>query len=89
MRRSFSSNGPVSELACPVARMQTLMSAANKLVETANRDPFGMLFTLLTSSSPRPGPTTLANKSARLCPEPSMPGGTMPLAMTAALSSPR
>jgi len=32
--------------------MQTLMSAANRLVETARRDPFGILFTLLTISKP-------------------------------------
>ena len=37
--------------------MQTAISAASRLVETARREPFGMLLTLLTSSSPRPGPT--------------------------------
>ena len=58
--------------------MQTLISAASRFVETASREPLGMLLTLLTSSRPRPGPTMRASKSARLCPEPSMPGGTMP-----------
>ena len=37
-----------------------------------------MLLTLLTNSSPRPGPAIRASSSARLWPEPSMPGGTMP-----------
>ena len=35
--------------------MQTQISAASRLVETARREPFGILFTLLTISSPRPG----------------------------------
>ena len=88
-RRSCSCSGPVSEAAWPVARMQTLTSAASRLVETASREPLGMLLTLLTISRPRPGPTMRASSSARLWPEPSMPGGTMPAAMTAALSRPR
>ena len=88
-RRSCSCNWPVKAAAWPVARMQTLTSAANNVVETASLDPFGMLLTLLTTSRPRPGPTTRASNSARLCPEPSIPGGTMPDAITAALSRPR
>ena len=88
-RRSFSCNGPVKDSAWPVARMQTEMSAASKLVETARRDPLGMLLTLLTISNPRPEPTTRPSKSARLWPDPSIPGGTMPAAITAALSKPR
>jgi hypothetical protein len=67
-RRSCSCSGPVSERACPVARMQTLTSAASRFVETARREPLGMLLTLLTSSKPRPAPTTRASKSARLWP---------------------
>ena len=42
--------------------MHTLTSAASRLVETARREPFGMLFTLLTISRPRPGPTMRASK---------------------------
>ena len=42
--------------AWPVARMQTAISAASRLVETARREPLGMSLTLLTISSPRPGP---------------------------------
>ena len=72
-----------------VARMHTEMSEASKLVETARREPLGMSLTWLTSSRPRPGPTRRARRSARLWPEPSMPCGMMPAAMTAALSRPR
>ena len=61
-RRSCSCNWPVSEAAWPVARMQTLTSAASRVVETASREPLGMLFTLLTISKPRPGPTMRASK---------------------------
>ncbi len=67
-----------ADRAWPVARMQAETRAASSVVETASREPFGMSLTLLTISSPRPGPTTRASRSARLCPEPSMPGGTMP-----------
>ena len=88
-RRSDSSSDPVNEEACPVARIQTLMSEPSKFVLTANRDPLGMSLTLEHSSRPRPGPTMRASKSARDCPEPSMPGGTTPAAMTAAFSNPR
>ena len=42
--------------AWPVARMQTEISDASRLVETASREPLGMSLTLLTISSPRPGP---------------------------------
>ena len=68
----------MSECACPVARMQTAIRQASRLVETARREPLGMSLTLLTSSMPCPGPTRRASRSARLCSEPSMPGGTMP-----------
>ena len=88
-RRSGSVSWPISELACPVARMQTAIRAARRLVETASREPFGMLLTLLTSSRPRPGPTTRSRRVARLSPEPSTPGGTIPAAITAAFRSPR
>ena len=53
----------MSDLAWPVARMQTEISEPSRFVETASREPLGMLFTLLTISSPRPGPTTRASKS--------------------------
>ena len=76
-------------LACPVARIQTATRQASRFVETASREPFGMRLTLLTSSMPRPGPTSRASRSARLCSEPSMPGGTSPAAISAAFSSPR
>jgi hypothetical protein len=36
----------------PVARMQTAMMQASRLVETASREPLGMSFTLLTISMP-------------------------------------
>ena len=88
-RRSGSVSWPVSDWAWPVARMQTAMSAASRLVETASREPLGMLLTLLTISRPWPGPTTRANRSARLAPDPSTPGGTIPAAITAAFRSPR
>ena len=77
------------DLACPVARMQADTRAARRVVDTARREPLGIPFTELTISSPRPGPTTRPSRSARLCPEPSTPGGTMPEAMTAAFRSPR
>ena len=87
--RSASVNGPVSEAICDVARMQAVMIAASRFVETASREPLGMSFTWLTISSPRPGPISRARTSANCCPEPSNPGGTIPAAITAALSRPR
>ena len=39
----------------PVARMQTEISEASRLVETASREPLGISFTRLTISIPRPG----------------------------------
>ena len=95
IRRSDSDNGPVTSpvsappVVWPVARMQTLMSEPSRFVLTARRDPFGMSFTHDTISRPRPGPTTRASRSASDWPEPSIPGGTMPEAITAALSRPR
>ena len=71
------------------ARMQTPMRAASRLVETARREPLGMSLTLETSSRPRLGPSISASRSVREAPEPSMPGGTRPDAMTAALRRPR
>ena len=75
--------------AWPVALMQRAIKVSSKVVETASRDPLGMLLTLLMISRPCPDRTTRASNSARLWPEPSTPGGTMPAAMTAALSKPR
>ena len=69
--------------------MQALINPANRLVETASRDPLGILLTLLTISKPKPGPASRASSSARLNPDPSIPGGTMPAAMIAAFNSPR
>jgi len=69
--------------------MQQAIRQASRLVETANREPLGMSFTLLTSSRPLPGPTNRASSSLSGWPAPSIPGGTMPEAMTAALSKPR
>ncbi len=88
-RRSSSSSAPVRDRAWLVARMQTEINEASRLVETASREPLGTSFTWLTNSSPRPGPAMRASRSARFWPEPSMPGGTMPAAMTAAFSKPR
>jgi hypothetical protein len=62
--------------------MHTLMSEPSRFVLTASRDPLGMSLTHETSSIPRPEPTRRASNSARLCPEPSIPGGTRPLAIT-------
>ena len=47
-----------SDCACPVARMQAAIRPASRLVETASREPLGMSLTLLTISSPSPGPTS-------------------------------
>jgi len=66
VRRSGSLNAPHREPAWPVARMQTLTSAASKVVETARRDPLGMSLTRLTISKPRPGPRRRASSAARL-----------------------
>ena len=87
--RSASVRPPVSDWIWPVARMQAVMIAASRFVETASREPLGMSLTLLTISSPRPGPTSRASTSASVWPEPSSPAGMMPAAITAALSSPR
>ena len=40
------------------------MIEANRLVETASREPLGISFTLLTISSPSPGPTSRAKHVA-------------------------
>ena len=56
-RRSSSCKAPSSEPAWPVARMHTEIRDASRFVDTASREPLGMLLTLLTSSRPRPGPT--------------------------------
>ncbi len=69
----------------PVARMQTEIRQASRLVETASREPLGMSLTRLTSSMPRPGPASCASSSASGCCAPSMPGGTMPEAITRGL----
>jgi len=69
--------------------MHTEMRDANKVVDTANLDPLGMLFTWLTSSSPSPCPTILSRREATGISNPSMPGGMIPEAITAALSNPR
>ena len=58
-RRSFSSSAPSSEATCPVARISIEINEPSKLVETARREPLGMSLTLLTISSPSPGPTIL------------------------------
>ena len=68
-RRSGSVSGPLSEADWPVARMQTAIRAASRFVETASREPLGMLLTLLTSSSPRPGPTRRHRRSRGARPE--------------------
>jgi hypothetical protein len=47
--------------------MQTVMMAASRLVDTASREPLGMSLTWLTSSSPRPGPTTRSSTSPQSC----------------------
>ena len=66
---------PVSDCACPVARMQTAIRQASRLVETASREPLGMPLTVADQLDARsPGPTSRASRSARLCSEPSMPG---------------
>ena len=50
--RSCSSIPPVREWIWPVARMQTAMMQASRLVETASREPLGISFTRLTISMP-------------------------------------
>ncbi len=84
---------------CAGQRLQPAPSRACKrrsvtpaaLVETASREPLGMLFTWLTISMPKP--VALHQLRRERCasgwPEPSRPGGTMPDAITAAFSSPR
>ncbi|OPZ67573.1 MAG: hypothetical protein BWY82_02766 [Verrucomicrobia bacterium ADurb.Bin474] len=69
--------------------MHTAINAASKLVETASREPFGILSTELTSSIPKPGPTNRSNSAESGSSQPSMAGGTTPEAISAALSSPR
>ena len=89
-RRSSSHRPPESAWIWLVERMQTAMSEASRLVETASREPLGISFTWLTISMPWPGrPVSVASSSARGRVEPSMPDGTRPEAITAALSSPR
>ena len=71
--------------------MQTAIRQASRLVETASREPFGMSLTLLTISRPWPGPAGEARQQVgqRLGRSLPCPGGTMPEAITAALSRPR
>ena len=61
---SSGSSGPVRLRAWPVARIKSAISEASRLVETASRDPLGMSLTLLTISSPWPGRTIRASRSA-------------------------
>ena len=49
---SFSSSCPVRDLVCPDALMHTDIKEANKLVETANLEPFGIPLTCETISIP-------------------------------------
>ena len=53
---SSRSSGPVRLRVWPVARIRSAISDASRLVETASREPLGMSLTLLTTSSPQPGP---------------------------------
>ncbi len=69
--------------------MQVEMRAARRLVETASREPLGMLLTEEMISIPRLGPASRRRRSWSDSPDPSMPGGMMPEAMMAALRSPR
>ena len=89
MRRSLPDSGPSRLPTCPVARMQAAIRLPSRFGETASREPLGMLLTLLTTSSPWPGPTTRASRSCRGWRALSSPGGTIPEAMTAAFSKPR
>ena len=89
IRRSASASGPSRAPIWPVARIQTPISAPSRLVDTARREPLGIRLTLLTSSKPRPGPNTAPSSAPSSAPERSMPGGTMPAAITAAFNSPR
>ncbi len=61
-RRSSSVKFSVNLSVCPVARIHKDISEANKLVETANLEPFGMLFTLLTISIPLPLPAIFSSR---------------------------
>ena len=63
--------------------MHAEIKLARRVVETARREPLGMLFTFETISSPRPGPMIRAKSSESALPEPSNPGGIIPEAMTA------
>ena len=56
---------PRERLACPVARMHTAISDASSVVETASRDPLGMLFTWLTISIPSPSRRVNCAKNRR------------------------
>ena len=54
-------------------------SAASRFVETASREPFGMLLTLLTISSPRPGPNNPRQQIGQaLCPSLRCPAARCP-----------
>ena len=88
MRRSDSSRRPVNCDTCPVARMQTEISEPKRFVDTARREPFGMSFTRLTISNPNPGPIIFENTSSIRPPQPSIPGGIKPAAITAAFNRP-
>ena len=63
---------------------------ASRLVETASREPFGNVVDLADDLDAAPGSRSArASRSLSGWLAPSMPGGTMPEAITAAFSSPR
>ena len=51
-RRSSSPNVPIKPRVWPVALIATAINEASKFVETASREPFGISFTWLATSSP-------------------------------------
>ena len=78
-RLASDSMGPVVSLIWPVARMSTAMQEHKSDVETANREPTRISSTRVTSSNPC---------SIRALGSDSFHGGTIPLAITAALRRP-
>ena len=61
---SSGSSGPVRFAPGRSRASASVISEASRLVETASREPLGMSLTLLTISSPCPGRTIVASRSA-------------------------
>ncbi len=80
---------PVSDWAWPVARIKHGDQGRQEIGGDGQPRSLGDVVDGADDLQPQPRPHEPPSRSTRLCPEPSSPGGTIPAAITAALSRPR